>query len=96
MMLDFSVFSGWLFYALGAATIFIYRSRSAEVASPYRVPGYPWTPLLFILAAAAIVINTMVTQPIRAAVGLGVVLLGAPAYLIWRSRKAVSGSETNE
>jgi APA family basic amino acid/polyamine antiporter len=93
-LLTYVVFSGWLFYALGAATIFVYRSRRAEVASPYRVPGYPWTPLLFILAAAAIVFNTMATQPVRAAVGLGVVLLGAPAYLIWRSRKG--GSETNE
>lgn len=90
-LLTYVVFSGWLFYALGAASIFIYRRRS-EDASPYRVPGYPWTPLLFILAAAAIVINTMATQPLRAAVGLGVVLLGAPVYLIWRSRSGVAKS----
>ena len=95
-LLTYVVFTGWLFYALGAATIFIYRKRRSEIASPYRVPGYPWTPLLFILSAAAIVINTMATQPLRAAVGLGVVLLGAPAYLIWRSQKVSSGSETNE
>ncbi|HUS13119.1 MAG TPA: amino acid permease, partial [Pyrinomonadaceae bacterium] len=74
-LLTYVVFTGWLFYALGAATIFIYRRRRDEVATPYRVPGYPWTPLLFILAAAAIVINTMATQPVRAALGLGVVLL---------------------
>ena len=54
------------------------------------MPGYPWTPLLFILAAAALVINTIATQPVRAAVGLGIVLLGAPAYLIWRSRKGTN------
>jgi APA family basic amino acid/polyamine antiporter len=95
-LLTYVVFTGWLFYALGAATIFIYRRRSDEVASPYRVPGYPWTPLLFILAAAAIVINTMATQPIRAAVGLGVVLLGLPAYLIWRSRIKGNAGERNE
>jgi APA family basic amino acid/polyamine antiporter len=94
-LLTYVVFTGWLFYALGAATIFIYRRRRAEVASPYRVPGYPWTPLLFILAAAAIVINTMATQPLRAAVGLGVVLLGAPVYFIWRSRLE-PGTETLE
>jgi basic amino acid/polyamine antiporter, APA family len=95
-LFTYVVFSGWIFYALGAASIFIYRRRSPDVTSPYRVPGYPWTPLLFILAAAALVINTIATQPGRAAVGLGIVLLGAPAYLIWRSRKAVSGTETNE
>jgi APA family basic amino acid/polyamine antiporter len=93
-LFTYVVFSGWIFYALGAASIFIYRRRSPEIASPYRVPGYPWTPLLFILAAAALVINTIATQPVRAAVGLGIVLLGAPAYLIWRSRKAVGRGET--
>ena len=95
-LFTYVVFSGWIFYALGAASIFIYRRRSPDAASPYRVPGYPWTPLLFILAAAALVINTIATQPGRAAIGLGIVLLGAPAYLIWRSRKAVSGPEANE
>jgi APA family basic amino acid/polyamine antiporter len=94
-LLTYVVFSGWLFYALGAACIFVYRRRPSEVAIPYRVPGYPWTPLLFILAAAAIVINTMATQPLRAAVGLGVVVLGTPVYFIWRSRLK-PGTETHE
>jgi len=84
-LFTYVVFSGWIFYALGAASIFIYRRRSPEATSSYRVPGYPWTPLLFIIAAAALVINTIATQPMRAAVGIGIVLLGAPAYLIWRS-----------
>jgi len=88
-LLTFVVFTGWLFYALGAASIFVYRRRRPEVASPYRVPGYPWTPLLFILSAAALVINTIATQPVRAAVGLGVVLLGTPVYFIWRLRSRV-------
>ncbi|MGH9958135.1 MAG: APC family permease [Pyrinomonadaceae bacterium] len=91
-LLTYVVFTGWLFYALGAASIFIYRKRRPDVAGAYRVPGYPWTPLLFIIAAAAIVLNTLATQPVRAAMGLGVVLLGAPAYLVWRSRSGVNES----
>lgn len=91
-LLTYVVFSGWLFYALGAASIFIYRRRQPEVARAYSVPGYPWTPLLFIVAAAALVINTVATQPARAAVGIGVVLIGAPVYLIWRSRSGVGKS----
>ncbi|HEX5576070.1 MAG TPA: hypothetical protein VFX42_09375, partial [Gemmatimonadales bacterium] len=50
--------------------------------------GYPVTPILFVASAAAIVLNTMIAQPGRAALGLGVVLLGSPAYLIWRRRGA--------
>jgi APA family basic amino acid/polyamine antiporter len=94
-LFTYVVFSGWIFYAIGAASIFVYRRRLPRITSPYLVPGYPWTPLLFVLAAAALVINTIATQPIRAAVGLGIVLLGAPAYLIWRSREGLNESETN-
>src|SRR2546429_7354407 len=83
-LLTYVVFTGWLFYALGAASIFIYRRRSSERELPYRVPGYPWTPLLFIVAAAALVINTIATQPGRAAIGISVVLLGLPVYFVWR------------
>src|SRR5204863_4158908 len=46
-LLTYVVFTGWLFYALGAASIFIYRKRATDRELPYRVPGYPWTPLLF-------------------------------------------------
>jgi len=85
-LLTYVVFIGWIFYALAAASIFVYRRRMPEAVLPYRVPGYPLTPLLFIAAAAALAVNTIATQPARAAIGLGIVLLGAPAYLIWRSK----------
>jgi APA family basic amino acid/polyamine antiporter len=85
-LLTYVVFVGWIFYALAAASIFVYRKRMPDAVRPYRVPGYPLTPLLFIAAAGALVVNTLVTQPARAAVGLGIVLLGAPAYLAWRAR----------
>jgi APA family basic amino acid/polyamine antiporter len=84
-LLTYVVFTGWLFYALSAASVFIYRRNAPDAPLSYRVPGYPWTPLLFIAAAGALVVNTLVTQPTRAAVGLGIVLVGAPAYLLWRS-----------
>jgi APA family basic amino acid/polyamine antiporter len=83
-LLTYVVFAGWIFYALGAMSVFVFRRREPNAARPYRVPGYPVTPLLFVLAAAALVVNTLITQPGRAAVGLGFVALGAPAYLIWR------------
>ncbi|MBA3385760.1 MAG: amino acid permease, partial [Chthoniobacterales bacterium] len=86
-LLTYVIFIGWIFYALAAASIFVYRRRMPEVARSYRVPGYPWTPLLFIAAAAALVLNTVATQPARAGIGLGIVLLCAPAYLIWRPRR---------
>ena len=85
-LLTYVVFVGWIFYALAAASIFVYRRRAPDAVRPYRVPGYPITPILFVLAAAALALNTIVTQPLRAGVGLGIVLAGSPAYLIWRAK----------
>jgi APA family basic amino acid/polyamine antiporter len=86
-LLTYVVFTGWLFYALGAASIFVYRRNAAMGEAHYRVPGYPLTPLLFILAAAALVVNTIITQVGPAAKGLGIVILGVPAYYLWSLRR---------
>ena len=85
-LLTYVVFAGWIFYGLGAVSIFVYRRRSPNMPRPFRVPGYPLTPILFVAAAAAIVLNTLFTQPGRALVGIAVVLAGVPAYVVWRRR----------
>ena len=90
-LLTYVVFAGWIFYGLAAAAIFVFRRRPAGRTPPFRVPGYPVTPLLFVAAAAALVLNTMLTQPARAFVGLGVVLIGTPAFFVWRSRRQAVG-----
>jgi APA family basic amino acid/polyamine antiporter len=86
-LLTYVVFSVWIFYGLGAACVFVYRRRSAPNDRPYSVPGYPWTPILFITAAGALVVNTIFAEPRRAFFGLGIVLLGAPAFFIWSAYK---------
>jgi APA family basic amino acid/polyamine antiporter len=83
-LLTYVVFVGWIFYALGAACVFVLRRTRPEAVRPFRVPGYPWIPLLFIVAAASLVANTIATQPGRAAIGIAVVLLGLPVYFVWR------------
>jgi APA family basic amino acid/polyamine antiporter len=82
-LLSYVVFAGWIFYGLAAASIFVYRRREPNAVRPYRVPGYPWTPMVFVLAAAALVGNTMISAPRTAAVGMGIVLTGLPAYLFF-------------
>jgi len=92
-LFTYVVFVSWIFYALGAIGVFVLRRREPAAARPFKVPGYPWTPLAFILAALALVANTIATQPGRAAVGIGVVLLGIPVYAIWRAvRGRASGA----
>ena len=90
-LLTYVIFAGWLFYALGAMSIFVYRRRAPAAARPFSVPGYPVTPILFIASALAIVVNTLIVQPKEALVGIGIILIGVPAYLFWRKDPAKSG-----
>lgn len=85
-LLTYVVFVGWGFYGLAAASVFVYRRRRLESDLPYRVPGYPLTPLIFIAAASALVANTVLARPREALIGIGIVLLGLPAYAIWSRR----------
>ena len=87
-LLTYVVFIGWIFYALGAAAVIALRIKRPDAVRPLKVPLYPLTPILFVLAAAVIVLNTIVSQPKQAAIGIAVVLAGAPAYFIWRRRPA--------
>lgn len=87
-LLTYVVFVGWIFYALGALAIFAYRRREPNLPRPFRTPGYPVTPILFVLSAAAIVINTIVTQPKNVIFAIVLMGLGVPAYYMWRSRLA--------
>ena len=89
-LLTYAIFAAWIFYALAAASIFVYRAKMPNAARPYRVPGYPFTPAIFVLAAAALVVNTIVSRPQGAAEGLGIVLLGLPAYFYWRRRSTTA------
>lgn len=91
-LLTYAIFAAWIFYGLAAASIFVYRTKMPDAPRPYRVPGYPFTPALFVLAAAALVINTILSRPGGAAEGLGIVLLGLPAYFFWKSRSSTAHS----
>ena len=91
-LLTYVVFAGWIFYGLGALAVIALRRSEPNAPRPFRVPGYPVTPLLFVVAAGALVVNTIQTQIGRAAVGLGFVALGAPVYFAWRSRAQRSTS----
>jgi APA family basic amino acid/polyamine antiporter len=87
-LLTYVVFAGWIFYGLGAMSIFASRKKFPNAVRPFRTPGYPLTPILFSVAAALLVLNTLRVQPKQAIIGLVVVLLGTPAFFIWRARTA--------
>ena len=82
------IFTAWIFYGLAVAGVIVLRVRYPHQARSFCTPGYPVLPALFVLAAAAIVINTVASVPLHAAIGVAVILLGLPLYLIFRHRQA--------
>jgi len=89
-LLTYAVFTGWIFYAGGALAVIALRRSAPNAPRPFRVPGYPVTPLLFVIAAVLLVINTIVTQPGISSIGLGFVALGAPVFFFWPGRSTRS------
>jgi APA family basic amino acid/polyamine antiporter len=83
-LFTFTIFAAWIFYALTALGVIVLRHKLPNLPRPYRVPLYPWVPILFVLAAALIVGNTLVQKPIEAGWGCVLVALGVPVYLIWK------------
>lgn len=95
-LVNYTMFVAWIFYGLGAASVFAYRRRHPDLPRPYLVPGYPWTPLLFVAAAGALVLNVVVSTPRNGALGLGIVAIGMPAYLAWRRRASPRSSQIRQ
>jgi amino acid transporter len=71
------------FYALGVAAVFVLRRRPSY-DPPFRVPGYPVIPALFVVAAAFLIVNAIADAASRWATlaVFGAVLLGIPVYLL--------------
>jgi APA family basic amino acid/polyamine antiporter len=83
-LFTYVVFASWLFAGLAAAGVFVLRRRHPGAPRPFRVPGYPLTPALFVAAASIVVANTFVARPVQALAGMGIVLLGTPVYFSWK------------
>ncbi len=78
-----------VFIALTVAAVFVLRRRRGRLTT-YRTPGYPLTPLVFLLLLSALLFLLATGNPTQAFLGVGVVLLGVPVYyLIFRKKTAV-------
>jgi len=86
-LFSLAIVSEWLFYALTASTVFVFRHREPDRPRPYSVNGYPVTPILFILAALMIIVFSFATEPRNSIAGAAVILLGVPLYFIMKSRQ---------
>lgn len=82
----------WLFFLLSGLSLFVLRQREPQVPRPFRVPGYPFTPLLFCLACAFLLYSSLNYTGVGALVGVGVLAAGLPLLLLARRLQPGIGS----
>jgi APA family basic amino acid/polyamine antiporter len=83
-ILNFEVTVDFIFFGMTAASLFILRRRSigSDVVT-YRVPGHPFTTILFVLSCAGIVISAVIASSRNSAIALCIMLAALPAYYFW-------------
>ncbi len=80
---DYVVFGGWIFYALCAYSVIHMRRKYPELPRAYRVPWYPFLPIVFITVALLLLANTLYTSPRESGYGLAIILAGVPVYALF-------------
>jgi APA family basic amino acid/polyamine antiporter len=83
---DYVIFAAWLFYMLGALGVIVLRKKMPDVPRPYKVWGYPYTPILFVIFSFLFLVNTLISDISNAAMGSLLILLGLPLYF-WRTSR---------
>ena len=77
-----------LFTGLTVAGVFVLRRSHPELARPYRVLGYPLTPLVYLALVVWAAVHTVSERPVVALAGAITLLLGLVLYLWVRPREA--------
>lgn len=83
-LVPYGMIAAWFFYGLTVAGVAILRHKYPDRPRPYRMWGYPVTPLLFTAVAAWFVANTWIAQPVPSTVAFLIIASGIPAYYLWR------------
>jgi APA family basic amino acid/polyamine antiporter len=88
-LIDYAMFAIWLSYLFMIAGVLVLRHRRPDLPRPYRMWGYPVTPLLFLGVAVWFLGNMLITRPVPSLAALGLIAAGIPAYFWWSRRNVL-------
>jgi APA family basic amino acid/polyamine antiporter len=84
---DCLLFASWIFYGLVTSSVFVLRRKMPDAPRPYKTFGYPLVPIVFVIVAVALILNTLFQRRLESAVGLGLIVIGLPLYYYFRARQ---------
>ncbi|MGA3243518.1 MAG: amino acid permease [Bacteroidota bacterium] len=85
-LISYVVFTDWIFFALAAFSIFLFRRRKPEAERPYKTLGYPFTPIVFVAISTLFVVYTLFEKPAESLAGLGFLAVGVPVFMFWKKK----------
>lgn len=85
-LFTYCMFAALLMYAAATASVMTLRRKRPELPRPYRVPGYPLVPIVYVGALLLLCGNSLVSRPFESVSGLLILLAGVPVYILWRGR----------
>ena len=85
-LFTYVVFGQWIFFGLTVAAVIVLRRKRPDLPRPYKTWGYPVTPVVFILASLYIAVSALISRPVNALAGLGIIFLGLPFYFLGKKR----------
>ncbi len=88
-LFTYVIFGQWIFFGLTVAAVLILRRKRPDLPRPYKAWGYPITPLIFVVSAFLISVNSLVNEFWNAFAGLAIIFLGVPAFIYWRRKNPV-------
>lgn len=80
------IFPSWILYGMSTAAVIVLRRKMPAAERPYRTLGYPVIPVLFVMVAAFLTVQTLLHSARESLLGLGLILCGLPFYLRWKDR----------
>ena len=95
-ILSYVVSDDFIFFALAAACVFVFRRRDGAAPCAYTVPGHPWTTLAFIAVCIAVILSTLYTYPVNSLIGMGILVAGIPVYYAWKRSPADAGERKTD
>jgi APA family basic amino acid/polyamine antiporter len=81
-LLDYVVSSALIFYLATIAGLFRLRHARPDDERPYRAPGYPIVPALYLTGAGATLVLLLIFRPATTLPGLAIILIGVPVYFL--------------